>query len=244
MERKRGLTRTRHWLSFSLRNFLLFVLLASLASGWIGIRLDSAGRQADAVKAILAAGGQVAYESPVFDLLQRRPPLWMRRLLGPDFFRHVTEVNLRYTYAGDAELEHIQHLTRLQSLDMRYTFASDAGLRHLRELDELRELRLAPRNRDAITNSGVEHLLGLSKLEQLELRNLQLTDAGLPPSEAWPRLQSLCLCGTKVSDAGMQHLTGRDELQTLIVSSTQVTKDGVEELQLQLPACEIVNVNR
>ena len=61
-------------------------------------------------------------------------PAWLRKLLGDEFFSHVVRVAGDDSFTGskptftDAGLEHLDGLTRLQSLDLDATLVTDAGL--------------------------------------------------------------------------------------------------------------------
>ena len=65
-----------------------------------------------------------------------------------------------------------------------------------------------------MTDAGLEHLTGLSKLEFLDLGDTQVTDAGLG------------------------HLAGLSELESLNLFNTQVTDAGLKELRRALPECQ------
>ncbi|MEE3371248.1 MAG: hypothetical protein VX346_18080, partial [Planctomycetota bacterium] len=90
-----------------------------------------------------------------------------------------------------------------------------------------------------ITDVGLVHLVGLTKLERLSLSETQITDAGLIYLKGLSGLQNLSLSGTQVTDAGLVHLKGLTKLQMLHLGDTQITDAGVAELQQALPNCRI-----
>jgi hypothetical protein len=57
-----------------------------------------------------------------------------------------------------------------------------------------------------VTNAGLEHLKGLTKLQKLDLDRAQITDAGLKHLKGLTKLQELHLNNTQVTDAGLVHL--------------------------------------
>ena len=61
----------------------------------------------------------------------------------------------------------------------------------------------------------------------VDLRQTEVTDAGLEHLKRLPRLESLNLTRTKVTDAGMQHLEGLTTLRTLGLFGTHVTDAGL-----------------
>ncbi|MGA2258447.1 MAG: hypothetical protein ABSG53_27605 [Thermoguttaceae bacterium] len=57
-----------------------------------------------------------------------------------------------------------------------------------------------------VTDAGLGHLNGLTKLQSLDLGETKVTDAGLIHLKAVPQLITLGLRGTQVTDAGLVHL--------------------------------------
>ena len=174
----------RRWHQFSLRTLLIVVLVLSLPSSWLGVKLHEARKQREAVGAILEAGGTVLYEYQ-FDesgkfVAQAEPPTpaWLRSLLGDDLFRDVAYVSPGRD-SGDAELEQLKGLTSLRRLNL------DGG---------------------EVTDAGLEHLKGLTSLEELDLSHTQVTDAGLKHLKGLASLEYLGLCCNKVSNEGVKKL--------------------------------------
>ena len=82
-----------------------------------------------------------------------------------------------------------------------------------------------------VTDAGLVHLKGLTKLGQLCLDNTQITDAGLAHLKGLTNLFHLQLADTSITDAGLESLKGMTLLTTLNLDNTEVTDDGVAELQ-------------
>ena len=57
-----------------------------------------------------------------------------------------------------------------------------------------------------ITDAGLVHLKGLTRLQTLDLLSTQITDAGLVHLKGLTNLRSLWLDGTKITDAGIADL--------------------------------------
>ena len=93
-----------------------------------------------------------------------------------------------------------------------------------------------------VTDAGLQHLKGLTKLQSLNLSRNEVSDAGLEHLKGLTSLQMLYLGGTKVTDAGLVHLKGLTSLQTLSLSHTKVTDAGLVHLKrlkfLGLEGCE------
>lgn len=126
----------RRYLSFSLRT--LFVLTTAFAV-WLGVVVNRAREQREAVKAIEALGGRVTYDwqprlgetpSRIAGLYVLPPtnekrfgPVWLRRLIGDDFFQDVEIVQFRHdpfargsAVSEQAIVEAIPQLKRLRKL--------------------------------------------------------------------------------------------------------------------------------
>ena len=114
---------------------------------------------------------------------------------------------------------------------------TDAGLVHLKGMTKLETLKLQLTN---ITDAGLVHLKGLTKLQTLTIGSTKVTDAGLVHLKGMTGLQTLSLAGTKVTDAGLVHLKGLTKLQRLSLIETNVTDTGVADLKKALPNCKII----
>jgi len=72
----------------------------------------------------------------------------------------------------------------------------------------------------------------LTQLQTLDLSHSKVTDAGLEHLKGLTRLQTLALSECmKVTDAGLERLKGLTQLQTLVLTRTQVTDAGLEHLK-------------
>jgi len=90
---------TRRWFQYSLRSFL--VVLTALAV-WLGIVVNSAREQREAVKAIEALGGQVLY-GPFAMLRLRRT--------GNDYFQSVEVVSCPVGYNSEPDVRDARYST-------------------------------------------------------------------------------------------------------------------------------------
>ena len=164
----------RHWFANPLGWSLLLTLLLALLAIWFAVKMEYAAKQKALIVDLENLGGIVWYDyqfeanglpSAKEDEKEPPGPLWLRRLLGDDFFINVTKLDLTPNEIGDAELTHLNDLTDLQSLSLGHT----------------------------VTDAGLAHLQGLSQLHTLSLRTTQVTDTGLAYLNSLPQLQSLDL---------------------------------------------------
>jgi hypothetical protein len=74
---------------------------------------------------------------------------------------------------------------------------------------------------------------------EVNLSETQVADAGLEHLKGLTQLQDLRLQWTEVTDAGLVHLNGLTKLKWLDMNATKVTDAGVKDLQKALPKCKI-----
>ena len=247
--------RPRRFLQFSLRSLLVFVLLVSIGMSWLGVKMERARRQREAVEAIEKAG-TVCHESDPFgvrsligaftgqDLVSDVAIVWCGREFGDDEAGHLKaltdliHLDLAASQITDDGLEHLESLTILNTLSLSRTQVSDAGLEHLEGLTRLHYLDLS---NTQLTGPELENLNGLANLTTLILCDTPVTNVGLKHLAGLTTLEHLNLARTQVTDAGLEHLTGLTNLTYLDLSGPRVTPEGVKKLQEALPHCEIVN---
>jgi Leucine Rich repeat len=204
----------RRWLRFSLRSFLLFVVVIGVPLEWLGWELHKVRQHRFAVAALEKAGCRV-FDCLVFDLdhVSTVVPEWMERVLGEQVPRNVTVVLCYHSRVSDADLAYLRGMTHLRELAIPDTQVTDAGM---------------------------ENLQGLIRIKHLDLGRTQMTDAGLVYLAGLSRLQELFLNGTQVTDAGLIHLQGLNELELLDLAGTLVTDAGAQQLKKALPNCDIL----
>ena len=147
----------RRWLQFSLRTLLVVMTAFTIP---LGIIVNRAYEQREAVAAIEALGGAVIYDwqpslraqsrgtwsihyeathwTNFFTPKKGQPggPAWLRRLIGDDFFQDVATVNLSIpsSVSEDEVLQLIPRLQRLRNLK----FVAIAPFRSERLQNELK----------------------------------------------------------------------------------------------------------
>ena len=106
----------RRWYQYSLRTLLLLVLVAAVPCSWLAVRMQRAKRQREA---IIKTADMVLYDYQmdengiILQVAEPPAPSWLRRLLGDDFFKEAVVVGLK-SDVGDAELEYVERLTKLE----------------------------------------------------------------------------------------------------------------------------------
>jgi uncharacterized protein (TIGR03067 family) len=96
-----------------------------------------------------------------------------------------------------------------------------------------------------LTNGGLREIAGaLEQLPALEMLNLdctQITDQGLTHLKGLTRLRELSLRATRITDAGLKHLEKLSSLKKLELNLTAVSPRGVDALRKALPRTEVTH---
>jgi hypothetical protein len=239
---------------FSLRSFLLFVLILSFVLGWLG-KLQLRTRQQRAIIAqIKQVHGSVSYQTPGAETLQSVPPLGpllLRQLVGDEAFTDVRSVSFpRTANVTDETLtllfqlpeirevglsgkglteDGVAHLARLPKLrDLYISHVTAAGLRRLASAHELRELVLSFHDTDDDVISGVADL---KQLTLIQLFDTSVTAKGLSALSNLTALEEVNLLGSaKVGDGALKHVAGLDNVRTLMLCGTSIGDSDLAEL--------------
>lgn len=162
---------------FSVRTLLLLTVAVAAAFSWLAIEMEAAKAQKEAVRMIAELGGEVYYDhqasfldrddaagdsgplsddvTATFLMPQATPsgPAWMRDWLGVDFVADV--VYVKADSMTDDTMKCFRDFPRLHSLILLKPNISDAGLEHLVGLTRLRKLYIEDTE---VTATGVEKL--------------------------------------------------------------------------------------
>jgi len=169
--------------------------------------------------------------------------------LGPDGLKSIRQmpslktldfINCEIDDAGLTCVKDATHLERMSFFGSRGL--SDKGVAHLQGLKNLTLLDLrnesftatepkAPR----ITDAGLKHLAGLTKLEYLNLMGQHITDEGLKHLSGMTNLETLSLSFAGITDEGLKQLEGLQKLRRLHLYGTRVTPQGLAALKAKLP---------
>ena len=235
--------RTKWWRRFrfrsSLRLLMVVVLIIGGLLGWVGYR---ARVQREIVAAVERAGAQAFYD---FQAPGARPawwqPKWLVDAVGVDYFARVTQVHDVQIALGmgqfkgltDADLALIGRLGHLETLMLFSSpTISEVGLSHLRGLTRLKYLHI--RNLPRVSGASLAHIAGLTELEHLHFDTPRIVDADLAQLSGLVRLSSLVLMLDETSDltdAGLVHLEPLTGLRSLQLDrATKITNAGLAHL--------------
>jgi hypothetical protein len=230
----------RRRFQFSIRSLLVLTVAVAIPCSWLAVEMKWAREQREAVEAIRKAEGCVFYDyecDASFVITPNTAPpgsVWLRTLVGDDYFSNAIFVTLSGT---DAELSQLEHLSQLQAIKLWTIEDADAGgFEHLKGLTTLHTLDFIGTH---ITDAGLKHIAGLTQIQMLGLQGTNITDTGLKHLRCLSQLQMLALGQTQITDDGLEHLKGLKQLTTLYLVQTEVTDAGVAKLQKALPNCKI-----
>jgi internalin A len=238
----------RRWYQYSLRTLLIVVTLFALACSWFAVNLGQARRQREAVEAIVRLGGGVTYDYELRrDLAMTRQipggriefgyesdlsgmpipkepswPLWLRKLLGDDFFNNVVKVRVE----NDAAMVHLARLPHLRKLETYGEGITDAGMEKLEGMLQLEQLNC--HGIETITDDGLISLADLPSLRYLLLASQRVSDTGVERIARLVQLRRLTLSSGKITDEGVKHLAHLTNLKELDLSSQHVTDKGLQ----------------
>jgi hypothetical protein len=223
----------RRWLRFSLRSLLILITVLSI---WLGVKVNQARRQKEAVAALRQLGATVYYSHQRRDTFPNSydlandlsVPGWLRELAGDDFFQSAACVQVLGPVTDDA-LVHLAALPHLESLKLSLGGAgvSDAGLANLPRPDRLVYCLV---DGTSVGDEFVKRLAGARRLETLSLGGTRVSEQGLRSLGELSELKSLALDNTPIGDAGLKALPGMPALETLQISGTRVTDAGLAHI--------------
>ena len=146
---------------------------------------------------------------------------------------------------GNAGLQQLTALSRLEVLDIEGNAVTDDGLKLLAQFPELRELSL---NILPLTDQGLTHLPAIPKLQSLSVRYSEgfagviVTNAGVRSLGQLTQLTSLNLTGAKrITDACLPDLMRLSQLQQLNLSASGLTSDGIDRIRKASPDCRVLS---
>jgi len=117
----------------------------------------------------------------------------------------------------------LPELTSLRALNLKSSGMTNDGLAKIASLKHLEVLNLEENRK--LTDEGLQHLKGLTKLRRVELRSARVTDKGLLVFKDHKNLQSLKLRYTDVTGAGLVVLENHPQLAELELQCERSTAD-------------------
>lgn len=234
----------RRWLRFSIRTLLILVTLCGV---WLGLKVNAARRQQQAVAEIQKLGGWVRYDFECDRQTGRRLPgakSWVPKAIldrtGLDLFHDVVHLNMVYNddvrridnqQLTDAVKHHLAAFPRLKELLLKESQATDDCLAKAAQLSHLQKIYCWDAR--TVTDSGTAHLKRLSRLAVIHLSGSEITDESLRVFGTMRQLEELSLQRNRFTDRGLAHLKDLKLLRSLAVDLgvTDITDAGLVHLE-------------
>jgi hypothetical protein len=168
----------RRWFRISLRTVLLLVTLLCI---WLGIKVNQARRQKEAIAALKSIKSHIAFYHQLDDEgrvnYRDEPsiPAWLRQITGDDFFQRVWAVSggdAAFTDEYAARLSAFDHLTWLRIVD------SPAGDESLATIGNTESLETVQIINTPVGDRFMHRLAQAKQLQHLELQSTQVTSDG------------------------------------------------------------------
>jgi len=213
------------WFRFSLRTLLVAVALFGV---WLGLRVNAARRQAQAVVEIRnQRGGSVYYD---FESKAENPadakswvPSWIISRTGPDLFHSVVSARMDHLVAS--EIGDLDVLEARRPWDKAKVVAEVR--RHLAALPRIRRLDLCVW--PEVSEQCLAAVGAFSKLDSLYCT--YATDAGVAHLESQHRLKSVHMDDSKLTDESLRIFGKLSRLELLQATRNHFTDDGLAHLR-------------
>jgi internalin A len=141
-------------------------------------------------------------------------PKWLVAMFGEKPFRRVGIVNLHRLPATDEHLQLMAWFPDLETVTINGTQVTDAGLKHLD---------------------------GMSKLWWLEMEWNNISDEGLAELKDLPSLKALRVTDSRVTNEGVKRALARfKNLQEIWIDRTRVTPEEVAAIRAAWPKLQVV----
>lgn len=141
----------------------------------------------------------------------------------------VEELYLSGTILNDADLAKLPDMTDLRKLDLSHTKVTGLSLGQLGQFRNLSELGLAFTDLSNMPNSELGNLKGV---KALDLEATGITDSHLEYLPDLPKLEWLWVSGNRISDDGLDnYISKMPKLKGLYISGTQISDKGLPYLK-------------
>ncbi len=223
--------RRRRRFRLTLRAMMLMVLILAVPLGW---KVNKARRQSEAVKAVLRAGGTVAYDYEYGEdgrsKRVKEPPRWRWLIsrLGVDVFHRVHRVAIKGGKPIEMTIfEDLPDLRMIEVENTRLLFPDGPSSGQIAPLPWLKKLRL---DHTGITYSEMLRLASWSSLESVNLSEGVMSDEGLQVLRSLRRLKTITLNCEKATDRTLIDLGDHDRLESLSMHGPTIHDASLQAL--------------
>lgn len=155
---------------------------------------------------------------------------------GLDPFVNLESLDMSYSQFGNDAMASLSGMKNLRRLLLRDTTVTDEGLKHVAGLTKLEELDLYGVR---VTDKGIAYLKDLKEMRKLILLGADVSDESVPVIAGMPKLVELNVYRSKITNAGVAKLAALKELAAVDLRYSRVTSTGFETLKAALPKANI-----
>jgi Leucine-rich repeat (LRR) protein len=165
---------------------------------------------------------------PLLDALSQNRGDWDRALRAVEGRQSGDSITFFLSPIVDSSL---RILRRYNRIDLSYCQnITDDGLKYLGRNSGLTHLKLM--NDSQISGQGLENLIGLNRLQSLEIDTVAVSDRGLAAISKMKGLTRLVLDGNskQISDVGVAHLAKLSKLEHLTINYESITDASLQSI--------------
>ena len=146
--------------------------------------------------------------------------------------KNLRRVDFAQAMVGDEGVRQLATLLALEAIEGGLNVTAE-GMKTLGTMSNLRCLHVGLREpmQGYRGPTGIEHLAGLTNLEELVFSGGSVSDEDLRHLESLTNLRSLLVSGDDITDQGLASLAKLDRLESLTLWGRNVTKRGLNELR-------------
>lgn len=139
----------------------------------------------------------------------------------------IKRIRVPRTELTDQGLSYLKDAIQLELLDLAECHQiSDTGLTHLKGLTKLRNLTLSgPR----ITDAGMWHLAGLTNMVAISFQNCAVTDQSFGALSGMTKLKEFDAFRTRVGGHALSSIAGAKEISKIKMRDSAITTQGIVE---------------
>ena len=219
----------RSYLQFSLRSLFLALTVAGI---WLGVVVNSARQQREAVSALRKRHWRFRYDHETAS----RMPRWLQERIGVDLFSNVVE-GRDGNWPGrltNGDLSHLSALRHLKSLHLNLNSeVSETSVASLGKLSELVELILW----GDVSKDALRHIVKLPNLRRLSLSDSRITVSESDTNREWgeapfrrqnlPSLRQLEMLRTSGAEIALAELGALPQLRSADLRKCNLTDDAL-----------------
>ncbi|MEC9091921.1 MAG: hypothetical protein VX438_04390 [Planctomycetota bacterium] len=154
----------------------------------------------------------------------------------------LKEVSFARTAVSDFGIMQLTGATNMKKMVLRDTNITDEALKYIGKMNELEILDLSECSSPGPTDVGMEQLVGLPKLKDINLWSTKVSDGTVAAVAKMQKVVRLNLDATQITDNCMANLQQMKQLTWLHIGSTKISDKEISNLY-QLDKLKYINLS-